>query len=123
MHGLNLYDYSARYYESAIGRFTTVDPHAESYYSWSPYAYVGNNPLKYIDPTGMSYTYNWDNNRYEDEKGNEVEWQIVKDYITEGQETNDIIINGKNNSSVTVKTPLVNKSFNSSVDFILNSSL
>lgn len=53
MHGLNLYDYSARYYESAVGRFTTVDPLAEKYYSWSPYAYVMNNPLKYTDPTGM----------------------------------------------------------------------
>lgn len=52
MHGLNLYDYSARYYEPAIGRFTTVDPLAEKYYSISPYAYVDNNPLKYIDPTG-----------------------------------------------------------------------
>lgn len=65
MHGLNLYDYSARYYESAIGRFTTVDPLAESYYSWSPYAYVGNNPIKRIDPTGMDW--------YEDEDGN-VTW-------------------------------------------------
>lgn len=37
----------------AIGRFTTVDPHAENYYSISPYAYVGNNPIKRIDPTGM----------------------------------------------------------------------
>jgi RHS repeat-associated protein len=52
MHGLNLYDYSARQYDSAIGRFTTVDPLAEKYYSISPYAYVANNPLKYIDPTG-----------------------------------------------------------------------
>jgi RHS repeat-associated protein len=52
MHQLNLYDYSARYYESAIGRFTSVDPLAEKYYGWSPYAYVMNNPLKYIDPTG-----------------------------------------------------------------------
>lgn len=52
MHGLNLYDYSARYYESAIGRFTTVDPLAEKYYSISPYAYVANNPLRYIDPDG-----------------------------------------------------------------------
>lgn len=53
MHGLNLYDYSARYYESAVGRFTSVEPMAEKYYSISPYAYVANNPLKYIDPTGM----------------------------------------------------------------------
>ncbi|MFT4223401.1 RHS repeat-associated core domain-containing protein, partial [Dysgonomonas sp.] len=53
MHGLNLYDYSARYYESAIGRFTTVDPLAEKYYSTSPYAYVRNNPIKRIDPNGM----------------------------------------------------------------------
>ena len=51
--GLNMYDYSARYYESAIGRFTTVDPLAEKYYSWSPYVYVKNNPMKLIDPTGM----------------------------------------------------------------------
>jgi len=53
MHGLNLYDYSARHYEPGIGRFTTVDPMAEKYYSISPYAYVANNPLIYIDPTGM----------------------------------------------------------------------
>ena len=55
MHGLNLYDYSARYYESAVGRFTTVDPLAEKYYSISPYVYAGNNPMRFIDPTGMYY--------------------------------------------------------------------
>ena len=52
MHQLNLYDYSARYYESALGRFTSVDPLAEKYYSISPYVYVMNNPLKFIDPDG-----------------------------------------------------------------------
>jgi RHS repeat-associated protein len=56
MHGLNLYDYSARYYESAIGRFTTVDPLAEKYYSISPYVYCANNPLKYVDLKGDSLT-------------------------------------------------------------------
>jgi RHS repeat-associated protein len=55
MHGLNLYDYHVRQYESAIGRFTTVDPLAEKYYSISPYVYCANNPMRYIDPTGMFY--------------------------------------------------------------------
>ena len=39
--------------DPALGRFMMMDPHAENYYSISPYAYVGNNPIKYIDPTGM----------------------------------------------------------------------
>ncbi|NDV97150.1 RHS repeat-associated core domain-containing protein [Dysgonomonas sp. 521] len=52
MHGLNLYDYSARYMDSQIGRFTSVDPLAEKYPHISPYIYVENNPLRYIDPTG-----------------------------------------------------------------------
>ncbi|WP_050701451.1 RHS repeat-associated core domain-containing protein [Dysgonomonas sp. BGC7] len=52
---MNLYDYSARYYEPAIRRFTTVDPLAEKFYFISPYAYCNNNPIKFIDPTGMSY--------------------------------------------------------------------
>lgn len=50
-HGLNWHDYGARHKDD--WRFTTVDPMAEKYYSWSPYVYVMNNPLKYIDPTGM----------------------------------------------------------------------
>ena len=55
MHGLNLYDYSARYYESTVGRFTNVDPLVEMYYSISPYAYCANNPIRYIDPSGMYF--------------------------------------------------------------------
>jgi len=52
MHGLNLYDYSARNQDPAIGRFTTMDPLAEKYYSMSPYCAFGNNPVRYIDPDG-----------------------------------------------------------------------
>ncbi|MFT3995751.1 MAG: RHS repeat-associated core domain-containing protein, partial [Dysgonamonadaceae bacterium] len=53
MHGLNLYDFSARMQDPAIGRFTTMDPLAEKYYDWSPYAYCAGNPVNVIDPTGM----------------------------------------------------------------------
>ena len=50
--GLNWYDYGARHYNAALGRFTTVDPLAEMEYSASSYTYCLNNPIKYIDPTG-----------------------------------------------------------------------
>jgi hypothetical protein len=39
----------------AVPRFTSVDPHAENYYSWSPYHYAANNPLRITDPTGEDW--------------------------------------------------------------------
>lgn len=53
---LNLYDYGARHYDAAIGRWGTMDPMAEKYYSISPYAYVANNPVNNIDLRGDSIT-------------------------------------------------------------------
>lgn len=35
-----------------MGRWHTIDPLAEDYYFDSPYAYVGNSPLIFIDPDG-----------------------------------------------------------------------
>ena len=79
MHGLNWYDFHARQYDPIFGRFHTVDPLAEKYYNISPYVYCANNPLKYIDPTGMYYTYNWSRKQYENEYeyGDKVEWSEV----------------------------------------------
>ena len=48
--GLDWYDYGARHMDCM--RFTTMDPMAEKYYSISPYAYCGNNPLLYLDKEG-----------------------------------------------------------------------
>lgn len=53
LNGLNEYDNQARRYYPAICRTTTMDPLAEKYYSISPYAWCGNNPVRNIDPDGM----------------------------------------------------------------------
>ena len=44
-----LYYFGVRYYDFDTGRFTSTDPVQENH----PYAYANNNPLKYVDPTGM----------------------------------------------------------------------
>ena len=61
MHGVDWYDYGARMHDAALGRFTTMDPLAEKYYSVSPYAYCANSPFNNVDLDGKSwYSYNQD---------------------------------------------------------------
>jgi RHS repeat-associated protein len=48
--GLDWYDYGARFYDAALGRFFTPDPLGQFA---SGYVYCGNNPIALIDPSGM----------------------------------------------------------------------
>ena len=46
----------ARFYDSDLGRFLSLDPKAATFSAWSPYNYVVGNPVIFIDPNGMSPT-------------------------------------------------------------------
>jgi RHS repeat-associated protein len=43
-----LHYFGARYYDSDLGKFTSVDPVASN----EPYSYVSNNPMMFVDPDG-----------------------------------------------------------------------
>ena len=70
---VKLYYYGARYYDPYIGRFTQRDPIGDGL-NW--YIYAANNPLKFIDPTGLEIV--WENGRIYDRKS----WiEKVRNYL------------------------------------------
>mgnify|MGYP001064640104 CR=1 FL=1 len=56
--GLDWYDYGARMYDAALGRFMKTDRFSEKYVSLSPYQYGANNPVNNIDVNGDSLLLN-----------------------------------------------------------------
>ena len=52
MHGLDWYDYGARFHDPATVRWFSVDPLAHKYYGTSPYVYCANDPVNKFDPDG-----------------------------------------------------------------------
>src|SRR5580658_10756540 len=52
--------FNARYYDPRQGRFVSPDPEnagadPTNPQTWNGYAYVANNPLAYLDPSGLGF--------------------------------------------------------------------
>ncbi len=63
----------ARYYDSDVARFLSLDPKASKYPSLSPYNYVAGNPIILIDPNGKEI---WIINEYRDDRGMVMEEKV-----------------------------------------------
>lgn len=47
-----MYDYGARNYDPALGRWMSADQLAEEFVDYSPYIYASNDPVRHVDPDG-----------------------------------------------------------------------
>ena len=95
-----------RYYDPAIGRFITEDP-AKDGLNW--YVYCGNNPIRYVDPTGC-----W---QEDDDKYPAFIQRAIKKYTKEWEyanamdnEANKITAHGKAESARALGNSFISRS-------------
>ena len=60
MYGFGMLDFGARFHAPLLGRWTSVDQLSEKYYSWSPYVFCLNNPVRNTDSDGRIVETGWD---------------------------------------------------------------
>ena len=104
--GLELYDFDARMLDPQLGRWCGQDAHAESYFSWSPYHYAGNNPVLMTDPDGM-------------------DWHITTSKREDGTILYNVTVNGvlyNNSSNATLDMSALQKQIEKQIGEVFNFS-
>ena len=88
----------ARFYDSDIARFLSVDPKAQDYLHLAPYVYVADNPLAFIDPNGKNIIpgINWEGSAYSEVwntlmKNSKTYLEIMQNYQDDPKR--DLILN------------------------------
>ncbi|NLY75835.1 MAG: hypothetical protein GX075_11095, partial [Firmicutes bacterium] len=74
-----LHYYNARWYDSDLGRFISEDPVADPN-NPNLYSYTANNPLRWIDPTGLDFSDDW---AAQDESDTENTSNLTEDELTD----------------------------------------
>ncbi|XLS28534.1 RHS repeat-associated core domain-containing protein [Flavobacteriaceae bacterium M23B6Z8] len=77
--GLGWHDFGFRNYDAGIGRWMNPDPLAEVYIHTSPYGYVENNPVFFIDPDGLRIDVS--SILEQDEDGNYVHQELAEAFL------------------------------------------
>ncbi|MCH7400769.1 RHS repeat-associated core domain-containing protein [Belliella kenyensis] len=91
---LNLYDYGARMYDPALGRFSRIDRFSEKYFGMSPYQYAANNPIINIDVNGDWIWIIHEEQNYKYDRGKLYSYDEKNNKYVEFNSENDRFLSG-----------------------------